>query len=149
MTSSCWGVGGEGVAADAGNPDARCNRARVVLLGRCCVMGAALLLAFLCLPAIDKQCLTVCVGLAYWEHARLACSRTMRTDSPERTAQCSLPAADTSFVCMLRAVRHSFDTMMFRSIWGPCVHALGVVLEHAEGEATARAALEGLQLAAR
>lgn len=46
-------------------------------------------------------------------------------------------------------VRHSFDTMMFRSIWGPCVHALGVVLEHAEGEATARAALDGLQLAAR
>jgi len=47
------------------------------------------------------------------------------------------------------AVRHSFDTVMFRSIWGPCVHALGVVLEHAEGEATARAALDGLQLAAR
>jgi hypothetical protein len=47
------------------------------------------------------------------------------------------------------AVRHAFDTMMFRSIWGPCVHALGVVLEHADGEAAARAALDGLQLAAR
>jgi hypothetical protein len=49
----------------------------------------------------------------------------------------------------LPAVRHSFDTMMFRSIWGPCMHALGVVLEHAEGEVLARAALDGLQLAAR
>lgn len=59
------------------------------------------------------------------------------------------PALPLSCVYVCAAVRHSFDTMMFRTIWGPCVHALGVVLEHAEGEATARAALDGLQLAAR
>lgn len=47
------------------------------------------------------------------------------------------------------AVRHSFDTVMFRGIWGPSVHALGVVLEHADSEGTAGAALQGLQLAAR
>jgi hypothetical protein len=38
---------------------------------------------------------------------------------------------------------------MFRSVWGPCVHALGVVLELAESEGAAGAALHGLQLAAR
>ncbi|KAF8061912.1 hypothetical protein HT031_004172 [Scenedesmus sp. PABB004] len=47
------------------------------------------------------------------------------------------------------AVRHCFDTMMFRLVWGQAVHAMGVVLEHADSDAVARAALEGLRTATR
>lgn len=52
------------------------------------------------------------------------------------------------FACFL-AVRHCFDTMMFRLVWGQAVHAMGVVLEHAETDAVARAALDGLRTATR
>ncbi len=45
------------------------------------------------------------------------------------------------------AERHCFDGFMFQVCWGPAVHAMGVVLEHAEVEATVRAALDGLKLA--
>lgn len=52
-------------------------------------------------------------------------------------------------LCCPCAVRHCFDTMMFRLVWGQSVHAMGVVLEHAETDAVARAALDGLRTATR
>ena len=38
---------------------------------------------------------------------------------------------------------------MFKTMWGPAVHAMGVVLEHADTEPAIRAALDGLRTATR
>ncbi|WIA18254.1 hypothetical protein OEZ85_009722 [Tetradesmus obliquus] len=73
---------------------------------------------------------------------------------PAATALWALMAERTSkprgsALILPPAVRHCFDTMMFRLVWGQSVHAMGVVLEHAETDAVARAALDGLRTATR